>query len=97
MTSISSESTLNRLSISCYKHIFTFYTTNNYATPCFAFRFGSLNVTVTIKRQALMQEPLHESHVMKFKKFLIDYRFEEWYLVTPIPKKMMTELPVSII
>lgn len=44
-----------------------------------------------------MQEPLHESHVMKFKKFLIDYRFEEWYLVTPIPKKMMTELPVSII
>lgn len=75
----------------------TFYTTSNYATPCFAFRFGSLNVTVTIKRQALMQEPLHESHVMKFKKFLIDYRFEEWYLVTPIPKKMMTELPVSII
>lgn len=57
-------------------------------------QFGSLNVTVTIKRQALMQEPLHESHVMKFKKFLIDYRFEEWYLVTPIPKKMMTELPL---
>nr|XP_022304685.1 lysine-specific demethylase 8-like [Crassostrea virginica] len=57
-------------------------------------QFGDLNVSVTVKKQVLLQDPQHENHVMKFKKFLIDYKFEEWYLVTPIPKKMMAALPL---
>ncbi|XP_061197924.1 uncharacterized protein LOC133206000 [Saccostrea echinata] len=56
--------------------------------------FGDLNVTVTVKRQAVQQHVQHEQHVMKLKKFLMDYMYEEWYLVTSVPKKMMAELPL---
>jgi hypothetical protein len=53
-------------------------------------------MTVTVKRQAVLRDVQHEQHLMKFKKFLMDYMYEEWYLVTPVPKQMMTELPVRL-
>lgn len=62
----------------------------------FVFRFGDLNVTVTVKRQAILQDVQHEQHVMKFKKFIMDYMYEEWYLVTPVPRQMMADLPVRL-
>ncbi|XP_048730421.1 uncharacterized protein LOC125647690 [Ostrea edulis] len=57
-------------------------------------QFGDLNVTVTVKRQAILQDVQHEQHVMKFKKFIMDYMYEEWYLVTPVPRQMMADLPL---
>ncbi|KAK3087063.1 hypothetical protein FSP39_001162 [Pinctada imbricata] len=52
-------------------------------------KFGSLNVSVTVKRQMVK----HTSHTMTLKKFLLDYVHEEWYLASAVPMEMMAELP----
>ena len=54
-----------------------------------------MNVSVTVKIMRKKNEIQTAPHVMKLKKFLYDYMYEDWYLASTLPRPMMGELPVS--
>lgn len=58
---------------------------------CYCCRFGNLSITTTIKKQ--LQRRVQS--LMQFKKFLLDYMYDDWWLATTMPKEMANELPVS--
>lgn len=53
-------------------------------------KFGNLNITTTIKKQAQK----HIETVMQFKKFLLDYVYEDWWLASVMPQEIAEELPL---
>lgn len=57
-------------------------------------KFGSLNLTITVKREIFNKEPQRNKRRMVFKKFLQDYKFENWYLSSTLHDVMMAELPL---
>ena len=65
----------------------------SYRTVCC--RYGKVNVSVTVKVMRKKDEIQTAPIVMKLKKFLYDYLYEDWYLASTIPRQMMGELPVS--
>ena len=54
-----------------------------------------MNVTVTVKVARKNDEVQTAPHIMKLRKFIFDYKYENWYLSTTVPAEMMEELPVS--
>lgn len=77
------------------------YSNSNYPLPLahhtilnpviFIPRFGELDIHVVVKKDLLRKGP----QKMKFRKFLREYQFEEWYLTTSLPQPMMSDLIVS--
>jgi hypothetical protein len=55
-------------------------------------RFGKLNMTTTIKKQLQRQVET----VMQYKKFLLDYLYEDWWLASIMPQEIAEEVSVSI-
>lgn len=53
-------------------------------------RFGTLNISTTVKKQLQRQT----NQVMQFRKFLLDYMYENWWLSTTIPSEIAEELPL---
>lgn len=53
-------------------------------------KFGNLSITTTIKKQ--LQRRVQS--LMQFKKFLLDYMYDDWWLATTMPKEMADELPL---
>lgn len=53
-------------------------------------KFGKLNMTTTIKKQ--LQR--HVETVMQYKKFLLDYLYEDWWLASIMPQEIAEELPL---
>nr|XP_002126088.2 lysine-specific demethylase 8-like [Ciona intestinalis] len=51
--------------------------------------YGDVIIEVTKKKPGKIEEP----HMMTLKKFLLRYNLEDWYLVSPIPPPMTTEVP----
>ena len=49
-------------------------------------------MTITVKKELLKQKTKRK---MLFRKFLLDYMYENWYLSSTVPLEMMGELPVS--
>ncbi|KAL8607664.1 hypothetical protein ACOMHN_039338 [Nucella lapillus] len=56
--------------------------------------YGKVNVSVTVKVMRRKDEVQTAPHVMKFKKFLYDYMYEDWYMASTVPLAMMPELPL---
>lgn len=57
-------------------------------------RYGKLNVSVTVKVMRRKDEVQTAPYVMKLKKFLLDYMYEDWYLSSIVPAPLMEELPL---
>ncbi|XP_076438087.1 uncharacterized protein LOC143277193 isoform X2 [Babylonia areolata] len=57
-------------------------------------KYGKVNVSVTVKVMRRKDEVQTAPHVMKLKKFLYDYMYEDWYLASTVPLDMMLELPL---
>uniref|UniRef100_A0A2C9M1Y7 JmjC domain-containing protein n=1 Tax=Biomphalaria glabrata TaxID=6526 RepID=A0A2C9M1Y7_BIOGL len=70
--------------------VFTQWQDDKYLTEKYA------NVNVSVHAQTVRKREKIETtqQVMKLKKFLYDYMYEEWYLSTVIPREMMQELPL---
>jgi hypothetical protein len=60
------------------------------------YRYGKLNVTIAVKKEVFNSEPKRNKRKMLFKKFLLDYMYENWYLSSTVHEDMMAELPVYI-
>ena len=54
--------------------------------------YAHLDVHVTVKKELLTKG----NRKLKFKKFLKEYHYEDWYLSNIVPTPMMRELIVSI-
>jgi hypothetical protein len=54
-------------------------------------RYGELIVSVTVKKEHAKKEIQR----VKFKKFLREYEYEDWYLASIMPREMMHEFAVS--
>ncbi|GAB1606670.1 bifunctional peptidase and arginyl-hydroxylase JMJD5-like [Argonauta hians] len=55
-------------------------------------KYGNISVPVTIRKQ---HSPAEERTVpMKFKKFLLDYMYEDWYMATTVPVEIAQELTI---
>ncbi|XP_029635883.1 bifunctional peptidase and arginyl-hydroxylase JMJD5-like [Octopus sinensis] len=55
-------------------------------------KYGNISVPVSVRKQ---QFPGQVRIVqMKFKKFLLEYMYEDWYLATTIPLQMASELTI---
>ncbi|KAK7091446.1 uncharacterized protein [Littorina saxatilis] len=57
------------------------------------FKYGKVNMSVTVKVMRRKDEIQTAPQVMKLKKFLLDYMYEDWYLASTVPEEMMEELP----
>lgn len=57
-------------------------------------QYGKVNVTVTVKVMRKKDEIQTARQVMKMKKFLYDYMYEDWYLASTVPEELMAELPL---
>lgn len=51
-------------------------------------KYGDLDVHVVVKKELFTTGPKK----LKFKKFLKEYQYEDWYLSNIVPKEMMSEL-----
>jgi len=51
--------------------------------------YGSINIEVTTKKPGKIVEP----KIMTFKRFLLRYNLEDWYLVSPIPDEILHGIP----
>lgn len=56
-------------------------------------KYGNINVTVTA-RIDYDKTGRKKKILMRFKKFLLDYLYEDWYLATTIPIEMANELTI---
>lgn len=56
-------------------------------------KYGRENVTVTLKVMRRKDEVQTAPQVMRLKKFLLDYVYEDWYLATTLPPPLRHELP----
>jgi len=52
--------------------------------------YGAINIEVTTKKPGKIIEP----KIMTFKRFLLRYNLEDWYLVSPIPDEILHGIPV---
>jgi len=52
--------------------------------------YGNLNIEVTTKKPGKIIEP----KIMTFKRFLLRYNLEDWYLVSPIPDEILHGIPM---
>jgi len=52
--------------------------------------YGGINIEVTTKKPGKIIEP----KIMTFKRFLLRYNLEDWYLVTPIPDEILHGIPI---
>lgn len=52
--------------------------------------YGDLDIHVVVKKELIKKGP----KVLKFKKFLKEYHYEDWYLTNTIPQEMMKEVEV---
>ena len=57
----------------------------------FSFRFGELFIHVVVKKELFNTGPQR----LRFRKFLKEYQYEDWYLSNTIPQEMMPDLTVS--
>nr|KAG5697641.1 hypothetical protein BaRGS_011190 [Batillaria attramentaria] len=57
-------------------------------------QYGKVNVTVTVKVMRKKDEVQTARHVMKLKKFLYDYMYEDWYLASTVPVELLPKLPL---
>ncbi|XP_045180369.2 uncharacterized protein LOC123539702 [Mercenaria mercenaria] len=57
-------------------------------------KYGKLNVTITVKKEVFNKESQRNKRRMLFKKFLLDYMYENWYLSSTVHEDMMAELPL---
>ena len=57
------------------------------------FRYGELDIHVVVKKELFKTGPKE----MKFRKFLREYNYEDWYLSDIVPQEMMHELGVLYI
>lgn len=57
-------------------------------------KYGKLNVTIAVKKEVFNSEPKRNKRKMLFKKFLLDYMYENWYLSSTVHEDMMAELPL---
>ena len=57
----------------------------------FLHRYGELNITITVKKQQMQMK----KRQMLFRKFLLDYMYENWYLTNTVPLEMMGDFPVN--
>ncbi len=55
------------------------------------FSYGDLKVHVVVKKELFQTGPKK----MKFRKFLKEYHYEDWYLSNIVPQEMMHELVVG--
>lgn len=60
-------------------------------------KYGKLNVTITVKKQIFNRSPERHKRTMVFRKFLLDYKYENWYLSSTVHSDMMPELPLPSI
>lgn len=54
-------------------------------------KYGLVNITITVKREVLGTQTKRH---MLFRKFILDYMYENWYLSCTVPEEMMGELPL---
>ncbi|CAG5130789.1 unnamed protein product [Candidula unifasciata] len=57
-------------------------------------KYGNLNVSVRVKLARRQSRILSENKMMKLKRFIYDYLYENLYLASNLPKQMMPDLPL---
>ncbi|KAL4217847.1 hypothetical protein ACF0H5_022586 [Mactra antiquata] len=57
-------------------------------------KFGQVNITITVKKEFYNQGPQHNKRRMLLRKFLLDYKYENWYLSSTVHDDLMPELPL---
>ncbi|KAH3712264.1 uncharacterized protein LOC127856831 [Dreissena polymorpha] len=57
-------------------------------------KYGMLNMTITVKKEVMNRDPHTTKRRMLFRKFLMDYKYENWYLTSTVHEVMRKELPL---
>ncbi|BFZ20273.1 hypothetical protein BsWGS_23312 [Bradybaena similaris] len=57
-------------------------------------KYGSINVTVRVKIARRRSLIVSETKVIKMRKFIYDYMYDDLYLASLLPKQMMPDLPL---
>lgn len=57
-------------------------------------KYGQINVTITVKKEIVNRSPERSKRRMLFRKFLLDYMYENWYLASTLHTEMLPELPL---
>ncbi|KAK3576648.1 hypothetical protein CHS0354_023166 [Potamilus streckersoni] len=60
------------------------------------YNYGELNMTIDVKKQVKFTIS-SDKRKMQFKKFLLDYMYENWYLTNTVPHEMMADFPLPSI